>query len=265
MDEQPIRVHEKALAHLSRGLYRSPGSALRELVSNAWDANATAVRISTNTPNFFQITIEDNGDGFNKEEFARVMAGGIGFSEKRLTTAPVLKYGRPTIGRLGIGLLGIAQIAPGFTVTSKPESGPGFRARIRMYDLLKERIDNNDPELVKKDDAYKTVDVGTYVFDDQYDASARRRGTLILADEVHPQFTLAFKESAKLPEYAVMPAKWLDAVKSLSKVDSLQLRGDYWRLLWELSAACPIPYLSSDVVADGRIKADQERDRKSVV
>jgi hypothetical protein len=30
-----IIVHEKALAHLSRGLYRSPASALRELVSNA--------------------------------------------------------------------------------------------------------------------------------------------------------------------------------------------------------------------------------------
>lgn len=47
-----IRVHEKALAHLSRGLYRSPASALRELVSNAWDANATTVAINTNYPNF---------------------------------------------------------------------------------------------------------------------------------------------------------------------------------------------------------------------
>ena len=47
-----IRVHEKALAHLSRGLYRSPASALRKLVSNAWDANATTVAINTNYPNF---------------------------------------------------------------------------------------------------------------------------------------------------------------------------------------------------------------------
>ena len=59
-----IRVHEKALAHLSRGLYRSPASALRELVSNGWDANATTVRITTNYPNFFQLSVEDNGDGF---------------------------------------------------------------------------------------------------------------------------------------------------------------------------------------------------------
>jgi HSP90 family molecular chaperone len=45
-----IKVGEKALAHLSRGLYRSPASALRELVSNAWDANAKIVRIDTNYP-----------------------------------------------------------------------------------------------------------------------------------------------------------------------------------------------------------------------
>ena len=63
-----IKVHEKALAHLSRGLYRSPASALRELVSNAWDANATAVNINTNHPNFFQIAVTDNGDGFTKDQ-----------------------------------------------------------------------------------------------------------------------------------------------------------------------------------------------------
>lgn len=78
-----IKVHEKALAHLSRGLYRSPASALRELVSNAWDADATAVRVDTNFPNFFQISVEDNGQGFTKGEFQKLMEGGIGDSIKR--------------------------------------------------------------------------------------------------------------------------------------------------------------------------------------
>src|SRR5712692_9783709 len=98
-----INVHEKALGHLSRGLYRSPASTLRELVSNAWDANATVVRIDTNYPNFFQVAVEDNGDGFTIEEFERVMKGGIGNSEKRPDGAP-LRFGRPMIGRLGIGM-----------------------------------------------------------------------------------------------------------------------------------------------------------------
>src|SRR5258708_32903866 len=99
-----IKVHEKALAHLSRGLYRSPASALRELVSNAWDANAKTVRISTNYPRFFQITIEDTGDGFSKNDFERLMKGNIGNSEKR-PSGKVLINSRPLIGRLGIGML----------------------------------------------------------------------------------------------------------------------------------------------------------------
>ena len=76
-----IKVHEKALAHLSRGLYRSPASALRELVSNAWDANATEVRIDTGVPTFSQVSVRDNGDGFTEEDFVRLMEGGIGNSD----------------------------------------------------------------------------------------------------------------------------------------------------------------------------------------
>jgi hypothetical protein len=40
----------------------------------------------------------------------------------------------------------------------------------------------------------------------------------------------------------------------LNKAPSLQVLGDYWRLIWELSAACPIPYLSGDALPKGVIK-----------
>ena len=142
-----IRVHERALAHLSRGLYRSPASALRELVSNAWDANATQVEIDTNYPHFFQLSISDNGDGFTREDFESLMSGGIGNSQKR-TENEHLKYGRPTIGRLGIGMLGIAQICGSFVVTSTPKTGKSFKARVNLYDLAKEKMDEKESELV---------------------------------------------------------------------------------------------------------------------
>ncbi len=90
-----IQVHEKALAHLSRGLYRSPASALRELVSNAWDADASVVRINTNYPNFLQLSIQDNGRGFTKEDFRKLMDGGIGNSQKRSDDVPSK---RPVMG-----------------------------------------------------------------------------------------------------------------------------------------------------------------------
>jgi hypothetical protein len=262
-----IKVHERALAHLSRGLYRSPASALRELVSNAWDANATRVDIDTNYPNFFQLSIEDNGDGFSREEFKELMEGGIGNSEKR-TEKKELKFGRPTIGRLGIGMLGIAQICGGFVVTSKPVSGKAFRAKISLYDLAKAEMDKPDSKLIHKaittttEDQEQTpaqiVDVGRYDFIDVGN-DVLTRGTRILADDITPTFTQAFLNSLHLEGFKPIPADWKNAVtKVLTKSHSLQLLGDYWRLLWELAAACPIPYLAADAVPRSLVRELQE-------
>jgi hypothetical protein len=143
-----IKVHEKAIAHLSRGLYRSPASALRELVSNAWDANATTVTINTNYPNFYQLSVEDDGIGFNRSDFEHLMQGGIGNSQKRPSDLKLINV-RPVIGRFGIGMLGIAQVCGAFIVTSKPKDGSeGFRARVQLFDRLKERLDADDPDVV---------------------------------------------------------------------------------------------------------------------
>src|SRR5260370_388886 len=131
-----IRVHEKALAHLSRGLYRSPASALRELVSNAWDANATTVTINTNYPNFYQLSVEDDGIGFNKSDFEQLMQGGIGNSQKRPSDLQLIND-RPVIGRFGIGMLGIAPVCGAFIGTSKPTAASEeFRPPAPVFDPL---------------------------------------------------------------------------------------------------------------------------------
>jgi hypothetical protein len=254
-----IRVHEKALAHLSRGLYRSPASALRELVSNGWDANATIVRISTNYPNFYQLAVEDNGDGFSKAEFARLMGGGIGNSEKR-PTAKAMKYGRPIIGRLGIGMLGIAQICGSFTVTSKMKDGKGFRAKVNLYDLLKEKLDSDDSSVVtpSSDKGFSEVDVGTYDFEDQYDLSRAKFGTTIMTEDVHPTFVRAFQQSLRSPKFRKPPSQWQKAIDIVSGVHSIQELGDYWRLLWELAASCPIPYVSGSCLPEKLISTEQK-------
>jgi hypothetical protein len=259
MPAEKIRVHEKALAHLSRGLYRSPASALRELVSNAWDANATQVLVSTNYPHFAQISVHDNGDGFGKDEFKRLMAGGIGNSEKRQSaTVPI--HDRPLIGRLGIGLLGIAQICGAFDVTSKPKNGEGFRARVRLYDLIRERLDKDDPSVVTDDAAsgVMEIDVGEYEFLEPDDTLSR--GTRITSDDVHPTFSRSFRQSLKkAPKFQEPPLDWSKCVDIVRSVHTLHELGDYWKLLWELSAACPLPYLSPGAVPQSAIKEIQER------
>jgi hypothetical protein len=244
-----IRVHEKALAHLSRGLYRSPASALRELVSNAWDANARTVRIGTNYPKFFQLSVEDDGDGFTHDQFKELMEGGIGNSLKRPITKKLV-HRRQVIGRLGIGMLGIAQICGGFTVTSKTKNGKGFRARVQLYDLLGKKIDQSRSP--------KIVDVGTYEFED-VELEKTKFGTLLLADDVHPTFIKAFQDSLEFENFEEPPQNWKLAIEITKTVRSLQQLGDYWRLLWELSASCPVPYVSADALPRGLAKADNAR------
>jgi hypothetical protein len=252
-----IRVHERALGHLSRGLYRSPASALRELVSNAWDADATVVRIDTNYPNFFQISVEDNGDGFSKAEFERLMEGGIGNSPKRPADATSV-HERPLIGRLGIGLLGIAQICGAFTISSVPKSGEAFKARVRLWDLLRTRLDAKDQQVVHEDGAVTIVEIGEYEFEES-DVKKQPGGTRIIADAVHPTFSHAFQQSLKFEKYQQPPLDWGKALRIVSDVRSLQELGDYWRLLWELSASCPVPYLSGKALPDGLIADDQKQ------
>ena len=215
-----IKVHEKVLGHLSRGLYRSPASALRELVSNAWDADARFVRIGTNFPTFFQVSVEDNGRGFTKEEFVSLMEGGIGNSPKR-PGGETTPQGRPLIGRLGIGLLGIAQICGSFTIASNPEKGKGFKARVRLYDLLKKRLDSGEG-VVKETESVKEVDIGEYEFEPDFESKKRARGTVVIADAVHPTFTGVFQESLKFEKYKDPARDWKKALRTVSKVHSLQ-------------------------------------------
>lgn len=261
-----IVVHEKALAHLSRGMYRSPASAIRELVSNAWDANAKNVWIDTNYPNFFQLSVRDNGDGFSKEEFERLMSGNIGNSEKRPKGEPLIN-GRPTIGRLGIGMLGIAQICGAFRITSKPASGTPFCARIHLYDLLKERLDQDDADLIKPLEAagdngdelsLKEIDVGEYEYV-EFDPTSIEQGTIIVTDDIHPTFTQTFLESLQLDDFKPISRTWADSLEVLSKTHSLQQMGEYWRLVWELSASCPVPYISGEALPERLAIADQKR------
>jgi hypothetical protein len=84
MDWEDIVVSSKILGHISAGVYRSAGGALKELVSNAFDASATRVVITTNPPSFDIITCYDNGNGMRLEDFHWIMKEGIGESTKRV-------------------------------------------------------------------------------------------------------------------------------------------------------------------------------------
>lgn len=134
--EGKLETDEQVLARITEGIYRQPASALRELVSNAYDADATEVVILTDAPRFGQITVRDNGRGLSPEVLTHLVKH-IGGSPKRSeegkklevtsrTDSNVSPGGRQLIGKLGIGLFSVAQFTRHFLIITKT-SGDDFR------------------------------------------------------------------------------------------------------------------------------------------
>src|ERR1700752_902635 len=118
----PLEVTAGVLVHIGAGIYHSVAGALKELISNSYDADSPQVIISTNYPRFEQIRVVDRGLGMTSIRFKQAMRS-IGSSlkgvlePKRLTR----KYDRPVIGRLGIGMLALSQICSKATIESQVE------------------------------------------------------------------------------------------------------------------------------------------------
>jgi len=115
-----MRVAAKVLQQLASGIYRSPAGAIKELVSNSFDADATKVditiQINERDRRVESIVVKDNGRGMDLSEFV-FFAEHVGSSVKRLE-GDETPGGRPLIGRIGIGLLSVGHATNKFTVTS---------------------------------------------------------------------------------------------------------------------------------------------------
>ena len=126
---ETLKTSDRVLARITDGIYRQPGSALRELVANAYDADATRVVIQTDRPRFRQITVSDNGRGMTPDVVAYLIEN-IGGSSKRSSKGEELGVtdsedrtrspsGRKLIGRIGIGLFSVSQLTQSFQIVTK--------------------------------------------------------------------------------------------------------------------------------------------------
>src|SRR5439155_17280490 len=95
----------RILNELSRGTYVSYTRALKELLSNAWDALATEVQIKV-AEDLSEITILDNGAGMSEED-VRERFLRIGGSN---AATQITNNGRRVIGHKGIGALSVIPI-----------------------------------------------------------------------------------------------------------------------------------------------------------
>ena len=97
MKTLPITVDKSHIITIGEKLYTESIELIRELVNNAYDADATEVKI-TLTPE--SIMVEDNGTGMDLEGLKQYF--NIGSPEKRVHTRST-KLGRDRIGQFGIG------------------------------------------------------------------------------------------------------------------------------------------------------------------
>ncbi|VVQ34491.1 ATP-binding protein [Pseudomonas fluorescens] len=124
-----LKTNQRVFARITDGIYREPASALRELIANSYDADATEVRIFTDAPRFSKIVVRDNGHGLDENTLAHIICN-IGGSLKRSkdgkyhdVTSELDKNLSPKkrrlIGKLGIGLFSVSQITHHIVIVSK--------------------------------------------------------------------------------------------------------------------------------------------------
>ena len=157
--ETTLATSERIIARVTDGIYREPWAAFRELVVNAYDADASYVVIETGQPDFHRMTVRDDGIGMSPRTLAYVLKN-IGGSSKRTATGTELSTvrsgapdfspgGRPLIGKIGIGLFAVAQLTQHFQIITKA-AGEGHRlsATVKLRTHDEETIQRTDDEYV---------------------------------------------------------------------------------------------------------------------
>jgi Histidine kinase-, DNA gyrase B-, and HSP90-like ATPase len=114
--EGEIVVASQIVDSLSSGLYESPAACLKELVNNAYDADARNVGIYVK-PDADEVVIEDDGTGMSQAEFIKHFSR-VSESHKRDDSdkTPVMK--RPKVGKIGIGFIAANELCDVMEIAS---------------------------------------------------------------------------------------------------------------------------------------------------
>jgi len=186
-----LKTDERVIARVTDGIYRQPGSALRELISNAYDADASRVVIKTDAPRFERISVEDDGLGMSPEALAHLLQH-IGGSAKRSEDGPGLGVtapndplrspnGRRLIGKIGIGLFSVSQLTHTFQIITKVK-GDDHRTvatvALRQY---------ADEDRAPSHDTEKKFESGKVNIWREKAADTSSHGTTIVLTSIRPQ------------------------------------------------------------------------------
>lgn len=187
-----LKTDERVIARVTDGIYRQPASAIRELISNAYDADATRVVVKTDAPRFSRISVEDDGHGMTPEVLAHLLLH-IGGSAKRSDAGRELGVtaqhdpsktpgGRKLIGKIGIGLFSVSQLTHTFQIITKVK-GDAFRtiATVALKQYIDEEVSAAEP------DGKKRFESGKVNIWREKAADQDTHGTTVVLTAIRPQ------------------------------------------------------------------------------
>ena len=185
-----LRTDERVLARVTDGIYRQPGSAIRELLSNAYDADAKRVVIKTDRPRFRTLSVEDDGMGMTPAALAHLLHH-IGGSAKRSFEGAELGIanpedptrspsGRRLIGKIGIGLFSVSQLTHRLQIITKTAGDP-FRTIALV--VLRQYSDESAPSR----DEQGEHEAGLVTIWREPATDVDSQGTSIVLTDIRPQ------------------------------------------------------------------------------
>lgn len=126
-----LRFHGRIIDSLGIQMYQSPVAAVAELVANAWDADASRVKVHlpSSLSGEPEISVQDNGIGMTFAECQKLYLN-VGRNRRDDDGVDSSPDGRPVLGRKGIGKFagfGIAELLEIDTTSSKTGERTVFR------------------------------------------------------------------------------------------------------------------------------------------
>lgn len=146
-----LRFHGRIIDSLGIQMFQSPVAAIAELIANAWDADATEVKVDLpeSPADSSVIIVADNGIGMTFGQCQNLYLD-VGRNRRSTTCGAKSPNGRPVLGRKGIGKFsgfGIADVLEVETVSD--ETGEMTKFELDLAHLRGDRYASTNEKEIK--------------------------------------------------------------------------------------------------------------------
>lgn len=193
-----MTISLNVLEHLGINLYSNVPAVLAEIVANAWDADASEVRIEWNQ-HLGRITIQDDGIGMTPRDINDRFLN-VGYGRREAQPGATAK-GRVPMGRKGIGKLSSFSIARTVEVeTVKDSIKTAFRMQVEK---IRETIEDNDRSGVYEPEILPTAGISTQKGSKITLGDLRRRQTITSSKALRRRVARRFSIIGMRHEFSV--------------------------------------------------------------